>query len=267
MVDVALDLDAYFRRIGWSGPRAPTLDVLAGLCLRHTASVPFENLDILLGRPIRLDLPSLVDKLVVQRRGGYCFEQNTLMQAVLEALGFRVIPFGARVRLGVEPGRVTARTHKLLRVDLDGQPYLVDVGFGLTPTAPLRFEAGLEQRLPITTYRLSREGTRWTLEFKKPEGYSPAYVFTEEPWFAIDDEVGNHYTSTHPRSHFMNGPMVVRHDPERGTQYALTGKEWNVRRGESIETHAIANTDEGLAVLSEVFGLSFPPGTRFRGME
>jgi N-hydroxyarylamine O-acetyltransferase len=98
-----LDLDAYFGRIGWTGSRAPTLDVLSGLCLRHTASVPFENLEILLGRPIELDLASLQEKLVARRRGGYCFEQNALFQAVLVALGFRVTPLSGRVRLGVAP--------------------------------------------------------------------------------------------------------------------------------------------------------------------
>jgi N-hydroxyarylamine O-acetyltransferase len=262
-----VDLDAYFRRIGWDGSRAPTLDVLRGLCLRHTASVPFENLDILLGRPIKIDLSSLFDKIVAGGRGGYCFEQNTLMQAVLTELGFRVATFGGRVRLGVEPGRITPRTHKVLRVDVEGEAYLVDVGFGFTPTAPLRFEPGLEQPLHITTYRLSREGPFWTLEFKKPEGFAPAYVFTEEPWFAIDDEVGNHYTSTHPRSHFMGGPIVVRNDPEHGTQYALTGKEWNVRRGAAVEGHTIGSPEEALRVLSDVFGLTFPPETRFRGLE
>lgn len=90
-----IDLDAYFARIGWAGARAPTREVLAGLCLRHTASIPFENLDILLDRPIRLDLARLAEKLVTGKRGGYCFEQNALFQAVLVALGF---PAGTRFR-------------------------------------------------------------------------------------------------------------------------------------------------------------------------
>ena len=264
----AMELDAYFDRIGWSGSRAPTLDVLRALCARHTASIPFENLDILLGRGVQLDLPSLEKKLVGGRRGGYCFEQNRLFQAVLDALGFRVTPLAGRVRLGVAPDVHTPRTHMLLRVDLDEGPHLVDVGFGFTPTAPLRLEAGVEQTLHLSTYRLARGGDGgWTLELRQPDGFTPAYVFTEDRCLPVDYEVANHYTSTHPRSHFTLGPLVIRHDPEGGARYILRGREWSVRCGDAVETHAIAGPGDALAVLAEHFLLPFPAGTRFRGLE
>ena len=262
-----MDLDAYFERIGWTGSRAPTLEVLAGLCVRHTASIPFENLDILLGRGVQLDLPSLTAKLVAGRRGGYCFEQNRLFQAVLDALGFRVTPLAGRVRLGVAPDVQTPRTHMLLRVDLDEGPHLVDVGFGFTPTAPLRLAPDIEQRLHLSTYRLRRDAASWTLELRQPEGFTPAYVFTEDRCLAVDYEVANHYTSTHPRSHFTLGPLVIRHDPDNGVRYILRGREWTVRRGDAVETHPLGGPDEALAVLAEHFRLPFPAGTRFRGIE
>lgn len=262
-----LDLDAYFGRIGWTGPRRPTLDVLTGLCLRHTASVPFENLDILLGRPIALDVPSLADKIVTRRRGGYCFEQNGLFLAVLRAMGFVVTPLSGRVRLGVAPEVPTPRTHMLLRVDLPEGPHLADVGFGFTPTAPLRLAPAVEQPLHLSTYRLSRSGPEWTLELRQTEGFTPAYVFTEEPSLPIDYEVANHFTSTHPRSHFTLGPLVMRHDPENGVRYILRGREWTARRGESIESHAVKDRDDALRVLAEVFRLEFPAGTVFRGLD
>jgi N-hydroxyarylamine O-acetyltransferase len=262
-----LDLDAYFARIGWTGARAPTLDVLAGLCLRHTASIPFENLDILLGRSIPLELASLVDKLVTRRRGGYCFEQNGLFQAVLADLGFRVTPLAGRVRLGVAPEVQTPRTHMLLRVDPDEGPHLVDVGFGFTPTGPLRLEPGLEQRLHLGTYRLARDGERWTLELRQPEGFTPAYVFTEEPALAVDYEMGNYFTSTNPRSFFTQGPLVMRHDPESGVRYVLRGREWSVRRGDAIESHPVTDPEHALRVLAEHFRLEFPAGTRFKGLD
>ena len=169
-----MDLDAYCRRVGWTGPRAASLEVLSGLCLRHTASIPFENLDILLGQPIKLDLPSVVDKLVTRHRGGYCFEQNALFQAVLTQMGFRVTPLGARVRLGVGPEVQTARTHMLLRVDVDDGAYIADVGFGFTPTGPLRLQQGREQSLHLSTYRFTRDGALWVLEIHQPEGFTPA---------------------------------------------------------------------------------------------
>jgi N-hydroxyarylamine O-acetyltransferase len=261
-----MNLDAYFARIGWTGPRAPTLETLNGLCLRHTASVPFENLDILLGQPIALDLASLEDKLVARKRGGYCFEQNTLFAAVLEELGFRVTTLGGRVRLGVPPTTMSARSHMLLRVDLAEGAHLVDVGFTFTPTAPLLLTAGPEFSLHANTYRFTRDGVLWTLEVLMPEGFTPAYVFTEEALYPIDYEVANHYTSTHPRSHFLAGPLVVRHDPENGVRFVLRGREWSLRRGLEVETHPIASAEEALSVLSEQFRLPFPRETRFRGL-
>src|SRR5262249_24611720 len=96
----ALDLDAYLARVGYTGDRAPSLAVLDALHLAHATHVPFENLGILLGRPVLLDLESLQAKLVRGRRGGYCFEQNALLAAALEALGFAVTRLAARVRAG-----------------------------------------------------------------------------------------------------------------------------------------------------------------------
>jgi N-hydroxyarylamine O-acetyltransferase len=262
-----MNLDAYCARIGWTGSRAPTLETLEGLCLRHTASVPFENLDILLGRSIALDLASLEDKIVAHRRGGYCFEQNTLFAAVLEELGFRVTTLGGRVRLGARAIAVSPRSHMLLRVDLAEGPHLVDVGFTFTPTAPLRLEAGPELPLHANTYRFTRDGALWTLEVRMAEGFTPAYVFTEEALYPIDYEVANYFTSTHPSSHFVAGPVVARHDPENGVNYILRGREWSLRRGVEVETHPIASADEALSVLAERFQLPFPEGTRFRGLD
>src|SRR5262249_12522387 len=123
-----LNLDAYFARIGYTGERRAAHAVLDAVHLAHATSVPFENLDIFLGRPIRIDLESVQAKLVHARRGGYCFEQNTLFAAVLEQLGFPVTCLAARVRLGAS--RVLPRTHMVLKVEAEGASWLADVGFG-----------------------------------------------------------------------------------------------------------------------------------------
>src|SRR4051812_45556722 len=99
---IPFDLDAYLARLGVTGPLAPTPEALDRVHLAHASTIPFENLDLLLGRPIRIDVPSLQAKLVGDRRGGYCFEQNTLLAAALGAIGFRVTPLAARVRFGGE---------------------------------------------------------------------------------------------------------------------------------------------------------------------
>src|SRR5262249_10311169 len=124
----AFDLDAYLRRIEYAGERRPTRAALEAVHLAHATHIPFENLDILLGKPIRLDIASVQAKLVHGRRGGYCFEQNQLLAAALEAFGFPVTRLAARVRLGAT--RVLPRTHMLLAVEVEGTRYLADVGFG-----------------------------------------------------------------------------------------------------------------------------------------
>src|SRR4051812_7385068 len=110
-----LDVDAYLQRIDYAGERRPTLAVLDALHLAHATHIPFENLDVLLGKPPKLDLDSLQAKLVRGGRGGYCFEQNLLFAAALEAVGFRVTPLAARVRFGST--RVNSRTHMTLLVE------------------------------------------------------------------------------------------------------------------------------------------------------
>jgi len=152
----ALDLDAYLRRGGYSGARDPTAAVLEALHRAHAAAIPFENLDILLGRPIRLDLESLQEKLVRSRRGGYCFEQNLLFASVLEALGFRVTRLAARVRY--RTSLILPRTHMTLLVDVEGAGRLADVGFGAEGLlAPVPF-GGAEARQGAWTYRIAEEG-------------------------------------------------------------------------------------------------------------
>src|SRR5687767_12540095 len=106
-----IDLDAYFQRINWRGSRDATRATLDGLIEAHMRAIPFENLDVLLGRPIRLDLPAVEEKMVRRRRGGYCFEHGTLFATVLESLGFSLVRLGARVRIDADDPAATARTH------------------------------------------------------------------------------------------------------------------------------------------------------------
>ena len=150
MADMTLDLTDYFARIGYRGAAGPTLDVLQDLITAHTRAIAFENLDPLLGVPVEdLSPEALFDKLVHRRRGGYCYEHNGLMGHVLEAVGFGVRRFAARVVWTVQPGApVPSQTHTLLAVTLPGAPQLllVDVGFGgQTPTSPLRNQPSVNE--------------------------------------------------------------------------------------------------------------------------
>jgi len=253
-------LEAYIERIGVPAPLAPSAEALARLHQAHLAAIPFENLDIQLGRPIRLDLPSLKAKLVDSRRGGYCFEQNTLFQAVLEQLGFAVTPLAARVRAGGTA--VRPRTHMLLRVDLPAGALVADVGFGGDgPLHPLPLAEGRESWIGHIGHRLRCEGDLWVLEGNLAGAWADLYAFTLEPQHPVDFEMANHFTSTHPRSAFVNALTAQRCFPER--RVILRDRELLVREGRLTETTTVRDPEHLLHVLDRHFGLVFPPGTRF----
>jgi len=257
-----LDLEAYLARIGYRGALKPSLETLAALHEAHAVSIPFENLDVLLKRPIALDLESVQRKLVRSRRGGYCFEQNALFAAVLERLGFCVAPLAARVRLGAEPGAPRPRSHMLLKVDLDGAAWLADVGFGSPGLlAPVRMSPDEPSEQFGCTYRVARDGEFWVVQLIIDAVWTDLYAFTLEPQYPIDFEVANYFISTHPRSIFVQAPFVARRTPE--VRCTLRGRELTISRGEQTSAETIAGNEQLLAALAEHFGLHFPAETRF----
>jgi N-hydroxyarylamine O-acetyltransferase len=255
-----LDLDAYLRRTGARAPLAPSAEALSDLQRAHLGAIPFENLDILLGRPILLDLGSLQDKLVAARRGGYCFEQNTLFRAVLERLGFTVTSLAARVRAGATG--VRARTHMLLQVELSEGLFVTDVGFGADgPIRALPLEEGREHWLGPAGHRLRQEDGLWVLEGNTDGQWSDLYAFTLEPQYPVDFEVANHYTSTYPGSAFVKSFTAQRLWPER--RVILRNRDLTIREGRVTETTTIRDPEHLLEVLERHCDLPFPPGTRF----
>ena len=257
---VALDLPAYLRRIGYAGSLDPTRATLDALHAAHATSIPFENLDILLGRPIRIDLESVQAKLVTACRGGYCFEHNALFAAVLEHLGFIVTRLAARVRFRTD--RVLGRTHMTLRVDVGGVPLLADVGFGGEgPILPVPF-GGAEARQYAWAYRILEEAGAHRLQSRRGDGgWEDLYVFTQEQQLPVDYEMANHYTSTHPASRFVL--MLTAQRVATDGRRILRNRELCLDRGHDVTTTTLADDDELLAVLAAEFGLVFPAGTRF----
>ena len=255
-----LDLQAYLQRIGYDGGLDPTVETLTALHRAHVLSIPFENLDILLGRPIRLDLASLQAKLVRDRRGGYCFEQNALFAAVLEHLAFDVTGLAARVTMGEE--RTTPRTHMILAVDIAGTRWLADVGFGGdTLLDPISFESSEPVHQGAWAFRLGVDGDARILWGLRPDGWLDLYSFTLEPQLPVDYEVANHYTSTWPRSPFVTKIIAQRSGLDE--RWMLIDDELRVERPDGTERRTLASETERLAILDERFGLAFPDGTRF----
>ena len=255
-----LDLEAYLARIGYAGDLDPTVETLTALHRAHVLSIPFENLDILLGRPIRLDLESLQAKLVHGRRGGYCFEQNTLFAAVLEHLGFEVTRLAARVRMGDD--RSTPRTHMILAADIEDTRWLVDVGFGGdTLLEPIPFDGDEPVRQEAWTFRLVEEADGRVLQGLRADGWMDLYAFTEEPQLPVDYEVANHYTSTWARSPFVTKVVVQRSGLDE--RWMLIDDELRVERPAATERWTVSTPEERLAILADRFGLVFPQDTRF----
>lgn len=222
-----IDLDSYLQRIGYAGGRTPTLEVLRDVVWHHSTTIPFENLNPFLDLPVRLDRSSLEQKLVKERRGGYCFEHNGLLHAALEALGFRVTGLAARVLWGAPEDALTSRGHMLLRVDLDSGPHLVDVGFGgMTLTGVLRLETDVEQPTPHEPFRLVERGGDYLAQAKVGDEWRTTYRFDLQPQYAVDYEISNYYLSTHPQSHFRSGLIAAR--PATDRRFALRDRRLSI---------------------------------------
>lgn len=255
----AIDLDAYLRRIGYVGGRAPTLDTLAALHLCHAQTIAFENLDPLLGRPVALDAASLERKLVHSGRGGYCYEQNLLFGHVLRAFGFRVTGLAARVLWTYyREDAITARSHQLLRVDLEDGLYIVDVGFGgQTLTAPLRLEPDVEQITPHEAFRLVTAGDGFEMQCRIGVAWKSLYRFDLQEVFEPDYEILNYYASTHPESRFVKALIAAR--PAADRRYALANDQFTVHHlGGPTERRVLETVSELRETLESVFLLRLP---------
>jgi len=255
-----IHLDAYFRRIGYSGPREPTLETLRAVQLGHAQNIGFENLNPLLGLPVRLDPPALEQKLVHEGRGGYCYEQNSLFRAALESLGFQVTGLVAGVMWMLPEGVVTPRTHMILQVTIDGVPYLADVGFGgPTLTGPIRLEADIEQPTPHEPYRLIRQNSDFVLQSLIRDQWQPLYRFDLQEQQPGDYEVGNWYVSTHPQSIFVNNLLAAR--PAPGKRYAMRNNALAIHHlGGETEKRTIESGGELREVLETLFNINVPTG-------
>jgi len=260
------DLDGYFARIGYAGPTRPDLATLHGVLNAHAQSVPFENLDVLLGRRIYLSPDALYRKLVVERRGGYCFEQNGLLLLVLEALGFSVTPLSARVRYQRPRDFLPARTHLFLKVEIDGAPWVADCGVGsMSLTGSFRLDVEGEQPTPHEPRRIIRESGAFFHQVRLGDDWHDVLEFTGEAMPLIDRELANWYTSTHPDSHFKSRLVAARALPNGG-RLSLLNRELTRRDRTGLAvTHTVSTPQELLDVLARDFALTFPSDTEFSG--
>ncbi|MFJ4330588.1 MULTISPECIES: arylamine N-acetyltransferase [unclassified Streptomyces] len=247
-----LDLDAYLERTGYTGPRAATLACLRSVARAHLAAIPFENVDVALGRDVSLDLADIQHKLVRSGRGGYCFEHNLLFAAVLERFGLPVTRLLARVRQGRPTVRY--RAHTTLLVEAEGRTYLTDVGFGAEgPLAPLPLAHCATVTVGGFRWRLVREGDQWVLQSLHDDGWFDLYSFRLERHHSVDFDVSNFYTAHHPRSTFTGKLVAMRGD--EAVQRTLTNGSLHLRHADGRTELVHLSADEAIEALRETFAV------------
>lgn len=262
-------LAAYLARVGLAAAPASDPAGLAALQRAHRLAIPFENLNIHLGRGIRIDADSVFDKLVAQRRGGYCFEQNGLYSHMLAAIGIANRPLLARVRLGMPDHAAPPRTHVLLLAELGGAPWIADAGFGGSYVPPLPLRDGAECDTPDgARHRLRKLGGglagEWLLERAGPHGTTDGRALAHDDWqaqysfdlahVAPDDlEQANHWTSTRPGTRFTSLHIASLALPDGYA--ALTDRQLTVSRGGTSETSEVTDAAHWRSTLAETFAL------------
>lgn len=253
-----VDVEAYFARIHYSGDRTPSLKTLDRIHSLHPKHIPFENLNPLLRIPVNLDLESLSNKLLLQRRGGYCFEHNLLLKAVLESVGFSVRGLAARVLWNRPIETITPRSHMLLLVDVGPEQYIADVGFGgMTLTRPLLLTKGAEQETTHERFRLVDHGGDYRMEAQIRGEWKALYCFSLTEEHPIDYQVSNWYLSNNPESHFVTGIVAARVDD--GVRHTLRNAEYSVHHLESeTEKRMITRIEQLEQLLNDVFDIEVP---------
>ncbi len=260
-----MDISLYFQRIGFSGTAENSLATLQQIHRLHPRAIAFENINSFVGARVSLQETDVFAKLVSQGRGGYCFEQNLILASILRELGFHVTEHAARVLWRSPEKTEMARTHMLLKVEIEEQSWIADVGFGgLTMTAPLRLQTGLVQHTPNEAFRILQDGDEFYMAVSLNGEWKQMYVFDLVPQYPVDFEMANHYVGTHPQSHFVNNLVMAKVD----TQYrhALENKSYNryMLKGETSEdskpeekigkhSQQIKDFDELLELLNTTF--------------
>lgn len=255
----------YLQRLGYDTPPPPTLQTLRDLQLRHVCTFAFESLSTLLHLPVPIDLPSVEHKVLLEGRGGYCYELNQMFLALLQELGFDARGITGRVVMGGPPDAHTARTHRLSLVTLDGVRYITDVGFGgMVPSSPLQLDTEVVQATAHEPYRLTLDGQgSHTLWAQVAGEWRGLYVFDLQVQADIDYTIGNWYVSTHPDSPFVGQLKVARLAP--GKRYTLANANYAVHYlDRPSEKRTLGSADELLALLQGTFGIRLPAHAQLR---
>jgi N-hydroxyarylamine O-acetyltransferase len=250
-------LDSYFARIDYHGTPTVSLETLSEIHHAHVFHIPFENLDIHNGRGIRIDPDSIKEKLIAQRRGGYCYETNGLLALALEAIGFKLDRLLGRILYNTTALR--PRTHQCMRVYLGDRSYLCDVGYGARQLlSPLLLEDGCMEAQFTDCFRLLRqESGEYHLQGELSDGWHSFYAFTLEPFLPIDYTLANYWNSTFPGSNFVQHRMCILPTPTG--RYVMNNRVLKItERGTLTEIQAVDHAHY-LNLLHQYFGIALSP--------
>ncbi|RJE86968.1 acetyltransferase [Paenibacillus sp. 1011MAR3C5] len=249
-----MDAQSYLRRIGYTGIIDGSAEVLAELQERHLQSVPYENLDILQGKPLSLVPKDIYRKIVERRRGGYCFELNALFGWLLRELHYDVTDCFARFWRD-ETDLPPKRRHHVLLVKIGDSRYLCDVGVGgVVPRRPLLLQEGLEQLQGGECYRLDRDDDfGWLLMERKDGEWSRLFSFTEERQLAKDFLMASYWCEHAPDSIFRSVKMLAIHTKDG--RNSIADDEFRLFRKDGVHTFTPANESEYAEALSTYFGI------------
>lgn len=251
-----LDLESYCQRIGYDGPREPTLATLRALMRAHASTIPFENIDVLLGRELLLDVASLHDKMVTRHRGGHCYEHNTLFAAVLERLGFPLTAVGARIMHSPDPEKLRAINHSALLVSIGQRRYVVDVGMGMGPEEPVELSDGevitAESGWIYGVEQLNEH--QWALRYWDGRQWVYMNQFALTPVYRVDYHDGNFVTQYRPYSPFRKSFVVgMSHE---GQHCDLTGLTFSRTNPDGTKDSRTVTPKDIPDLLVEVFGIA-----------
>jgi arylamine N-acetyltransferase len=259
----------YLARIAFSIPKAVSVEVLEQIQLAHRMAIGFENMDVMLGRGIAVDLPSIHAKLVDRMRGGYCFEHNALFGAMLDELGYPNRPLLGRVWLGAPEGVVPPRTHTMRLVEVEGAVWIADAGFGGAYVPVLRLVDGATGQTPDGArhrlHRVMEAAGEWLVERAGPpaatdgraeahEQWQRQYSFDLSPVMPVDLELSNHWTSTKPNTRFTTAYIASIVLPDGGFA-SLNGRRLSIYNGRRADVLELPNATDWQRVLADLFNI------------
>lgn len=251
-----MDESAYLERIGYGSELGVDAETLRRLHVAHLMSVPFENLDIHLGREIRLDERLFYDKIVVRRRGGYCYELNGMFAWLLRTVGFDVTLISAGVYDPAQDRFGPDGDHLCLLVRLD-QTWLADVGFGASFLEPMPLVDSVERTEGASVYRLSKDDDEWTMSSRQSdESWIPQYRFTTRPRRLYDFTYANHYMQTSPESIFTKKQVCTRATSDG--RITISDKRFIETTNGARAERAVDGNEEYARLLLDSFGVSLP---------